>query len=117
MVIKTGYCLIKGQPQYYHNQTIGDTVLATEFIPLLPLTDVTTLVMWETANSLERTFCRLMVKETPGKHGKFFFHTNLDLYGTFRPVMDLSVTCLTESLRMKQTVSLYFNPFQHNDTF
>ena len=43
-------------------------VITTGFIPLSPLSVVSTMIMWKAANGLERILCGILVKGTPGKH-------------------------------------------------
>ena len=44
-------------------------VIATGFIPLSPLSVVSTTVCGKAASGLERILCGVLVKRTPGKHG------------------------------------------------
>ena len=43
--------------------------IATGFIPLTPLSNVSTMVMWEAASGLERIMSLVLVIRTPEKHG------------------------------------------------
>ena len=44
-------------------------VIATGFIPLSPLSVVSTMVIAKAASGLERILCGVLVKRTPGKDG------------------------------------------------
>ena len=45
-------------------------VIATGFILLSPLSIVSTMVMWESSQWLGKKLCGVLLKRTPGKHGK-----------------------------------------------
>ena len=44
-------------------------VIETGFIPLSPLSIISTMIMWEAASGFERLLCGVLVRRTPGKHG------------------------------------------------
>ena len=65
-LIKGGRWFVPRLDQY---SSRGLIVIATGFIPLSPLSVVSTMVMSESSQWLGRNLCGVLVKRTSGKHG------------------------------------------------